>query len=292
VSDTALLLLELRDVHGDFLQEPVDIFLANSTLASASRRISRTRVSAMLRIRGLEGMPHHRYEMAVYAPSFLPVSRFVTAGPGRHVSLTLPLNPARVARAAFPTFDDLSETKRALLDRSAAVLGHVGQRGPELYAALPGLSCAGLLNITAKCERTRLANGRTVLSYLDEVLEVRGDRFFARVPKDLREETKNAALAGLFRTASTLLHHIPDGFQTAGSWKTPDSYGNLQLTFSTNGAEWRADIDIDEAGGLEHLFQVARNAFLGATHPYTIHQILIQHQELDPGYRLLRYEEG
>ena len=49
-----------------------------------------------------------------------------------------------------------------------------------------------------------------------------------------------------------------------------------------------ADIDIDDAAGLEHLFQVVRNAITGRpTHPFNIHEILVFHQKIDPGYRFV-----
>ena len=51
------------------------------------------------------------------------------------------------------------------------------------------------------------------------------------------------------------------------------------------GDECVADIDIDDAAGLQHVFQVVRNKLSGnPTHPYNIHEILIEHQHLDPGY--------
>jgi hypothetical protein len=50
---------------------------------------------------------------------------------------------------------------------------------------------------------------------------------------------------------------------------------------------WRADIDIDDANGLEHLFQVLKHQLSnGRTYPYGIRDILIAHQKLDPGYEL------
>jgi hypothetical protein len=74
----------------------------------------------------------------------------------------------------------------------------------------------------------------------------------------------------------------------AGSFKTGDLFGNLQVTLFQNDAQCRADIDIDDAAGLGHVFQVARNHLTGEpTHPYNIQQILIAHQHLDPGYRLV-----
>ena len=100
-----------------------------------------------------------------------------------------------------------------------------------------------------------------------------------------RSETKNSAAAGLFHKVSGSLHTPPPGFQPAESFKTSDKYGNLQLTFFTNGEKFKADIDIDDAGGLEHVFQVLRNKLSGKpTHPYNIHEVLVAHQHLDPGY--------
>jgi hypothetical protein len=118
---------------------------------------------------------------------------------------------------------------------------------------------------------------------------VRGDRFFAFVDKELREQVKHSVNAGLFHSVPEILHHLPDefvGFDHAGSFKTDDHFGNLQLTFFTKGMEWVADIDIDDAGGLGHIFQVIKNHFTNQpTHPYNIHEILMAHQHLDAGYR-------
>jgi len=92
----------------------------------------------------------------------------------------------------------------------------------------------------------------------------------------------------LFDPVSGLLHRIPDGFTEAGSFKTQDHYGNLQLTFCVRGNEWRADVDIDDAGGVEHVFQVLRNTVSGSpTHPYNIHQLLVHYQRLELDYDLL-----
>ena len=125
-----------------------------------------------------------------------------------------------------------------------------------------------------------------MLSYIQELRELRGDRFFATVPKELREETKNSVDEGLFDPADSSLHHPPAGFTHAGSFKTPDHYGNLQLTFFMNEAgDCVADIDIDDARGIEHVFQVLRNKLSGKpTHPYNIHEILVGYQHNDPGY--------
>lgn len=76
------------------------------------------------------------------------------------------------------------------------------------------------------------------------------------------------------------------GLSDAGSFKTHDRYGNLQPTFFMKGNECVADIDIDNASGLARVFQVLNNMLPGnSTHPYTIRDILLVHQKLDPGYR-------
>jgi hypothetical protein len=130
-----------------------------------------------------------------------------------------------------------------------------------------------------------------VLDHVREIQQVRGDRCFARVAPELRDSIRNSMLEGLFREVSGALHEHP-GYEPAGSFKTSDMYGNLQVTFFTKGDETVADIDIDDAAGLEHVFQVARNAITGTpTHPYNIRDILLRHQEIDPGYRFVLREE-
>jgi hypothetical protein len=50
------------------------------------------------------------------------------------------------------------------------------------------------------------------------------------------------------------------------------------------GDECVADVDIDDAAELEHVFLI-ENALPGnSTHPYSIHEILVEYQKLDPGY--------
>lgn len=171
------------------------------------------------------------------------------------------------------------------------MLNFAGIAGPDLYSTLDEIRAAGFLNIVAKCARTKFASRQSVLEFFGELREIRGDRFFVRVTQELREETKNSVAAGLFEPVSGSLHHPPAGFTAAGSFKTKDPVGNLQLTFFSNGVDWVADADIDDANGLAHVFQVLRNALTGRpTHPYDIHQILIATQEIDPGYKLILRE--
>jgi len=285
MADNARLQLELRDVYGKFLGEKVDIILRHKVLSEV-KKASPT-VTAKVEIAGLEGAPQGRYQMEIDPPSYQYVSEFVNmkASGITSRSITFPIDPGKVVKVNFQAFAKLTEDLRILLDKSDKVLSFEGKKGKDLYDALDDIRKAGMLNIATKTNATALSNGRTVLSYIEQLNEIRGDRFFCDVPKELRSETKNSAAEGLFRKVDGSLHTPPPGFQPAESFKTSEKYGNLQLTFFTNGEKFKADIDIDDAGGLEHVFQVLRNKLSGKpTHPYNIHEVLVAHQHLDPGY--------
>lgn len=277
--------LELKDVYGKFLREKVDVIFRHQVLSEV-KKVSITATGARS-IGGLRGAPQGLYRIEVDPPSYQYLSQFINMKPSgaTSLSLTFPIDPGKVKSVNFPAYAKLSEELKLLLENSDKVLSFDGKKGKDLYDSLDDIRRAGLLNIAVKSANTPLSNGRTVLSYIQKLNEIRGDRFFCVVPKELREETKNSVAEDLFRSVSGSLHHPPEGFSPAGSFKTPDHYGNLQLTFFMNGENCVADIDIDDAGGLEHVFQVLRNKLSGnPTHPYNIHEILVAHQQLDPLY--------
>ena len=277
--------LELRNVSKKYLGEKVDIMLRHQMLSEV-RKATAT-VTGKVDISGLRGFPQGLYRIEIDPPSYQYISQFVNlkASGTTSASFVFPIDPGKVKSVTFQTYTKLVDDLRTVLEKSDQVDSFLGKKGKELYDALDDIRRAGLLNIAVKSANTPLTNGRTVLSYIDKLLELRGDRFFCTVPKELRQEIKNSVADGLFDPAPDNLHNPPPGFQRAGSFKTPDKYGNLQLTFFSNGNDYVADIDIDDAGGLEHVFQVLRNKLSGKpTHPYNIHQILIVHQKLDPGY--------
>ena len=146
---------------------------------------------------------------------------------------------------------------------------------------------AGLLNIAKKSLATSFKKGGDVLPHVT-LLEIIGDRCFVEVPRDLIDQMPELVDGDFFRSVSGSLHEAPAGFLPAGSFKTLDAFGNLQITLFQNSEGCRADVDIDDGAGLAHVFQVVRNAVTrDATHPFNIHQILMAHQHLDPGYRLV-----
>jgi hypothetical protein len=278
--------LQFLNVQGNPIGEQVDVMIRHQVTGRI--RVAHLKASRKATVTGLELDGVYRVE--VDPPSYLATGAFVLVKPGGTTTLTLtfPIDPRKVKETKFPDYDSLDVDARRILEGSTSVLSFSGLSGRALYESLDPLRRAGFLNIVAKMGATALTNGRAVSSYVLDVSELRGDRFFATISKELREEVKNSSQAGLFVAAPDALHHPPAGYEHAGSYKTPDHYGNLQLTFFTNGSDWRADIDIDDAAGLEHLFQVLHHQITDSnTHPYDIRDILIAHQKLDPGYELL-----
>lgn len=288
---TGQLRLDLLDVHGNRLTERVDIYLRHQTLSEvrAARQVD---ASKRILIKDLRAAPRGLYRLDLDPPSYLPVSWFVNVLPSGITDRTIvfPIDPAKVIAVRFPDYEELAHAHE-LLEASGNVLDFAGTQGAELYGALDDVRKAGMLNILTKAHVTRFRDDVSVLTYFRELTELRGDRFFVKVAKELRENAKNAVQDDQFVPASDLLHRPPDGFERAGSFKTVDPFGNLQLSFFVKDDAWVADVDIDDAAGLGHVFQVMRNAVTGRpSHPFDIHQILAHRQALDPGYRFVLYE--
>jgi len=280
--------LKLLNVYGELLGESVDIILRHQNLTD--NRVARAPASKRIHIKDLYGAPQGLYRIEVYPPSYLPISQFVNleASGITDVEITFPIDPQKVKSVTFPAYQDLPGDLKKLLENSSEVLGFEGKSGEVLYNALDDIRKAGLLNIFKKAANTLLRNEKHVFPYFQKLKELRGDRFFAVTSKELRAETKNSVADRFFHPAPGLLHSPPAGFTDAGSFKTEDHYGNLQLSFFTKGDDCVVDVDIDDAAGLGHVFQVLRNTLTGRpTHPYDIHEILVSYQKLDPGYRFI-----
>jgi hypothetical protein len=287
MADGGRLELEIIDVHGTRITEPVDISLRHQVLHE-QRRVDQVDATRVIAIPNLRTEPQGLYTLEISARSYRPVSRFVTipSSGSKREQVTLPIRHDR-AKAIFPKYAELDERVRSLLERSGNVRGHEGLTGSALYDALSDVAKAGLLNIAKKSLATAFKDGADLLPHLI-LLEARGDRCFVEVPRALIEQMPTLVDGDLFRAVNGALHQAPPPLVAAGSFKTFDAFGNLQLTFFQSASQCRADVDIDDAAGIGHVFQVARNHLTGEpTHPFNIHQILIAHQHLDPGYRLV-----
>jgi hypothetical protein len=242
------------------------------------------------------------YVVRAFPVRYRPVGQFAMTSRGSkatEVELFCPVHPQRVEHVEFPEYRRLAPALRGVLERST-LERDAGQPpgaaprgvspGQLLYDSLTRVERAGLLNLFCKLNHTALGDA-TTWSYITDIYRIRGDRVFANVQLEFRDRVKNAVAGGGFREVDGGLHTPPPGFCPAGSFKSLDRYGNLQLTFFASldhPLRFRIDADIDDAAGIGHAFQVLEHWLTGGeTHPFDISQILTFHQRLDVGYRLL-----
>jgi hypothetical protein len=204
------------------------------------------------------------------------------------------VKPGDVKGIQAPAIADLPSAVQAMLAQATMIVAKpedkdlVGLSGNALYQQMGPLRKACLLNIVKKASDT--ATAANCLPSFRDLLILRQDRLFARVAPGLREELRAAPM---FKSAPGALHEPPPGFSPPiESFKSKDAHANLQVTFMTELATGglAADIDIDEASGIEHGFEVIRNAaFKKRTNPYLIREFMnaadqVKHS-LSPSYR-------
>lgn len=233
---------------------------------------------------------HEPYIVRVFPTRHRPVAQFAIPRPGEpvHVQLYAPLHPDRVTDITFPPYEAIDPELRRVLECST-VEGIEGC-GRAIYDGLTPTQKAGLFNLFAKMTHFGFGDARNVWTFVDSVYRVRSDRIFVDVQPALRDLVKSAVAEERFREVSGKLHTPPPGFVSAGSFKTDERYGNLQLSFFAGvdpPLRFKVDADIDDAAGLGHVFQVLRNFITkDTTHPYDIHQILVFRQEVELPYQL------
>ncbi len=203
------------------------------------------------------------------------------------------VKPDEVKNISAPAFLELPPLVQKILDQAKMIQEKaeedgdlVGQSGKSLYENLGPLRQACLLNIAKKASHSSSDN---CLPQIESLLICRQDRFFAYVDSSLPDRLQSSVF---YKTAPNSLHKPLPGFKMTGqSFKSRDAHANLQVTFMQHITSGRmaADIDIDESSGIEHGFEVIRNAlFKNRTNPYLIREFMLsadlQNRSLDPGY--------
>lgn len=199
-------------------------------------------------------------------------------------------DPKKISDIKAAGFHELPATFRRALESAVMVelaaedRDLVGLNGSALYDAMGPMRKASLLNLVAKGLHN---SAERIASFVRSPAILRQDRCFAEVDPSLHEKLSRS---DSFKSAPGALHKPPRGFALMDSFKSRDSHANLQVTFMRqidSDVMW-ADIDIDEASGFEHGFEVIRNAVVdGRTNPYLVRELLLlalEHQTIDPGY--------
>lgn len=276
------------DAYGEPLADRVDVVVRsqprNRTIFERKDLDGRKTIA----IGGLD--PLEVCAVQVFPVRHRPVGRFFRPS-AQPEKVPCPVDPERVARLVAPAYHELPTRAQQVLESSRLEHAPLNVNGQALYDALEDVPRAGLLNLIAKMGATTLLDGSSVLEHVQSLYRVRGDRVFANVAKGLRDLVRTAVDARRFESVDGSLHQPPDRFRLVDSYKSvPDKYGNLQVTFFASVAApltFKADVDVDDARGIEHVFQVLGHWLTGeGTHPYDIHEILLAYQGIDPGYRL------
>jgi hypothetical protein len=225
--------------------------------------------------------PGQPYALRVFPARHRPVSRFVfsAGGAGQDVTLFAPIHPDRVLAVEFPDYADLPIELKNVLKR--ATIEGIPEKGKQLYDLLEKEPKAGLLNLFTKMVHTPLPAIGSAWSFVGTLYRLRPDRIFFDALSGYRDALKAAVVAKSFKDADDSLHTPPENFERAGSFKSEDSHGNLQVSFFSGPGQppaFKVDADIDESDGIGHAFEVIRNHITGGhTHPYDVHQILTHH---------------
>ena len=288
----ATVTFRFQNANREPLDDTIDFDLSD---AQSGALVSSVRdVSGKKQLKVTKLNPGRTYRVRAFPKRYRPVSQFISTSHSddpTDVTMFCPVIPER-AHPAFRSYKGLDGALHKVLGASTleggGTPGTGASPGEQLFNGLDDLQRAGLLNVFCKMRGTPLGGG-TTWDFVTDLYRIRGDRIFANVTIDFRDRVKTAVAAGLFHEADQSLHKPAPGFDAAGSFKTDDRYGNLQLTFfATKDAplKFQLDADIDDAAGIEHAFQVIGNVFKGSTHPYDIHEILTFHQGLLVAYDL------
>jgi hypothetical protein len=298
--------IQITDTAGEALRAHVDIDLQpmSGELGSGGEGMTvsaNLNADTQLTITGItcRGGSGTMYRLLATAPHFRPYGFFQLIQEGDSDTagddVEFWVKPGDVTDILAPKFDELPAGLRAILSGAQMVVDKpedrdlVGNLGPALYGKLGPLRKAGLLNIAKKAGH---ATSDNCFPQIGSLLICRQDRFFAMVDASLPGRLRASER---YKTAPSTLHQPLDEFEMTGeSFKTRDPHANLQLTFQRRlgTGELAADIDIDESSGIEHGFEVIRNAlFRSRTNPYLIREFMLMadpiERTLDPGYRFV-----
>jgi len=208
--------------------------------------------------------------------------------------IRLMVKPKRVKDIEAPAFSALKTSLRRFLDSANMQAPKqedrdlLGLQGAALYGALGPLQRACLLNIFTKASHV---SSDRCFRFLGSPAVLRQDRCLCSVDASMPEFLRKSER---FKSAPNTLHKPLSGFRLEDSFKSRGAHANLQVTFMRHKQTGKlaADVDIYESRGIEHGFEVMRNAITGGrTNPYLIRELMLLsdpiEKVLNPRYRFL-----
>jgi hypothetical protein len=300
------LLIHIGDLRGKLVRQTIEMefqpFSGELGTGGETMEVSfKTARASEIQVTGItcRGGPGTMYRVSASTPhyrvySFFQLIQEDSVNPASD-DIEFWIRPQDVADIRAPKFDELPAELQKILTgaqmlRQKPEDEHLaGKSGSSLYQSLGPLRKACLLNIAKKASHPTSDN---CLPFITALLICRQDRFFAFVEPTLSDRVRASPR---YKSAPAAPHKPLKGFaQTGASFKTRDAHANLQVTFIRHLETGRlaADIDIDESSGIEHGFEVIRNAvFRKRTNPYLIREFMISAElfenSLDPGYEFV-----
>lgn len=293
----------ITTLPGQPLHATVEIDLEPLSAPGGTGGVGMTASAAMggatdLNLTGIEciGGIGTRYMVTVRAKHYCPYSFFQTVIADQSTpasdQVELWVDPSAVKNIKAPAFDDLAPRLQRILEsaRMFSLLPEdqdiASKQGSALYRALGPLRKAALLNIFKKASHR--GTTENCARFIRSLMLCRQDRVFAMVEPTILDFLRRSVV---FKSALNTLHDPLPDFELEESFKSRDAHANLQITLMRHRQSGllAADLDIDESSGIEHGFEVVRNAvFHGRTNPYVVREFLIVsdpiEKTLDPGY--------
>ena len=279
-TNTGVVVCDFRDAYGDSIRGEVDLGFRNLKVQSLNFRHETELRGEPLRLDRIPAFPVGLWQVDINIRRFRFKSIFVDVPSNGETAIheTFFVNPSD-ASPVFPSADEIRTAERW------SALAHAFD--PLRYDALGPQQKAGLLNLYAKMSHPSSAD---VFSDVTDVFRVKPARIYTRVRPLLLQKVLELPQRFQEQADGGSLHTFPEPWVRLtehASFKTPDSMGNLQLTFAKNDQdEFAVDADLDDHRGLQHAFDVIKHKFSGDTNPYDIHEVLVKLQGIDPGYRL------
>ena len=292
----ANVVVDFKDVYGKTITDQVEIKIYNTQLLSEKQIFNVNFQGSPVTLAGVAAFPTGHAQMIITPKKYRFKQRFINVESGVNNTITeyFFVDPSQ-ARPHPIEYADLAAKSYGgelirILQNSAI--------NQVAWNALNPRNRATILNLSAKMSRETVADGSTLITFVDSInrtwLDIgHRERIYVRVSGTLLEALR--AYPEVYFSVGGSMHHFPPDdnwtpVNSPDSFKTlHDSAGNIQLTFARNttGA-LLADIDLDDHKGLQHVADVLKHIFSGKdTDPYDIQQILRFFQQLDAEYQLL-----
>ena len=285
---SGVLRLSIVDAYGRALNARADLVLRSEDTGHV-QHFATVDVSRRVIIRGLSDRVDNRSVLDVTIPHYRLVRWVVRAVPWKEDTITeiaVPIDPEEVRAPKFPAFKDLPALPRQLCDplapgRASAI---------AVYRSMTAVQKAHLLNCVARAATLPIREGFTLAQLLESsgarLIDLRQDRLRLRLSHDAAAQLPLSSENSLLVRVPAALHTPPPGYALVASGKTPDPLLRFQLTLFRSDADHQVELEFDESQGLLCVFRVERTDYSGQTHPYDVHELLIRHQHVDPGYIL------